>query len=109
MMIPALSFLLLLQSAPDASKNLADALAAVNSISDIDCADPATKCPSSKRNDYRLPLPVQKPVRSAADALKNDGSACAVIGQTICETKPRPVLRIGETPEETLRSSTEPE
>ncbi len=93
---------------PADSQNLANALEAINSIDKIDCTDPEANCPSSKQNSYRLPLPGERDVRTASDALDNDGSACAVIGQTICETKPVPILRSNQTPEETLNSSTDP-
>ena len=96
-------FMLLLQATTSESENLAKALEAVKSISRVDCSDPAANCPSNQSENYRLPLPVERDVRSAKDALENDGSACAVIGQTICKTEPRPILRSNETPEENAK------
>ncbi len=97
-----------LQSASD-SENLAKTLEAINAIDKVDCSDPSAKCPSSSHENSRLPLAVETDVRSAKDALEKDGTACAIIGQTICETKPRPILRSSQTPQETINSSIDPD
>lgn len=110
--IAGLLFLLFAQASPAAissdNQNLAKALDAINAIDKVDCTDPIANCPSSRKKNYRLPLSVPRDERSATEALKNDGRACAVIGQTICETKPVPILRSNETPGETLNSSVGP-
>jgi len=48
------------------------------------------------RSPYRLPLDVA-PEPSAKDiALNEDGSRCALIGQTICPHRTRTIIRMGE-------------
>ena len=48
------------------------------------------------RSPYRLPLDVA-PEPSAKDiALNEDGSRCALIGQTICPRRTRTIVRMGE-------------
>jgi len=48
------------------------------------------------RSPYRLPLDLA-PEPSAKDiALNEDGSRCALIGQTICPRRTRTIIRMGE-------------
>ena len=48
------------------------------------------------RSPYRLPLDIA-PEPSAKDiALNEDGSRCALIGQTICPRRTRTIIRMGE-------------
>jgi hypothetical protein len=48
------------------------------------------------RSPYRLPLPVAPEPTAKDIALNEDGSRCALIGQTICPRPTRTIIRMGE-------------
>jgi hypothetical protein len=48
------------------------------------------------RSPYRLPLGVAAEPSAKDIALNEDGSRCALIGQTICPRRTRTIIRMGE-------------
>ena len=48
------------------------------------------------RSPYRLPLGTESEPTAKDIALNEDGSRCAVIGQTICPRPTRTIVRMGE-------------
>jgi hypothetical protein len=48
------------------------------------------------RSPYRLPLPVAPEPTAKDIALNEDGTRCALIGQTICPRPTRTIIRLGE-------------
>jgi hypothetical protein len=61
-----------------------------------DCGPDAICVLGTPRSRYRLPLP-QTPEPTDKDmALAEDGTRCALIGQTICKRPIRTIVRIGE-------------
>jgi len=60
------------------------------------CGDESICVTGTPQSRYRLPLP---PVPEPTDkdmALAEDGTRCALIGQTICQGKGHTIVRIGE-------------
>ena len=56
----------------------------------------ATVATTPARSPYRLPLDLPDGPTAKDIALNEDGSRCAVIGQTICPRPTRTLIRVGE-------------
>lgn len=54
---------------------------------------------------YRLPLAGEAAPTVKELAVAEDGRQCAIIGQTICPSRTRKILKSGETPRETIAAS----
>ena len=48
------------------------------------------------RSPYRLPLDLPAEPSAKDIALNEDGTRCALIGQTICKRRTRTIVRMGE-------------
>ena len=65
------------------------------------CSGPACRTPSP----YRLASDSDAGPDMKARALADTGTRCALIGETICQSKTHAILRSGETPLETIGSN----
>lgn len=81
--------------------------AAIERVGDADCvrAPAAIGCPERSDARYRLPLAVDAEPSAKDRALAQDGRACGQIGQTLCASRTRTIVRSGETLDETIEGS----
>jgi hypothetical protein len=73
-----------------------DAPRIYRSLSATWSSPPAVTAPP--RSPYRIPVRFAVDPTSKDRALDQDGSRCALIGQTICTDPPRVIMTIGEEP-----------
>ena len=63
-----------------------------------DCRGDSICVTGTSRSRYRLPLPQLQEPTDKDMALAEDGTRCALIGQTICPRRTRTIIRIGDAP-----------
>ncbi|MEG3147202.1 hypothetical protein U1839_21325 [Sphingomonas sp. RT2P30] len=60
------------------------------------CGYSATGICASSRSPYRLPIDEPTLSTAKADALRQTGRRCALIGQTLCPSRTRTILHVAE-------------
>ena len=61
------------------------------------CAGDPICVTATSRSRYRLPLPRMTEPSDKDMALQEDGTRCALIGQTICQRPTRTIVRVGKS------------